>query len=849
MSIHKIVLLSYSLTLFHRSRISADSSYNSPRSCSPSASQSENNAAKSNPRQRRHTVDLPSSIPLLRLVSSRRRLSKVGLSHYQTSSAPVGTSSPILTTSKSQDSSLNQKRSRKKKRKKEKRWSKRTDSPMRLYDTGTFSRSSGHNKSAKTRQCVASITSLASLAARVTLEKKKKALLIILDNCHLFDDNSWEVVGRLLLLKGIIVCVIMRPQLTLMSALKELKVFMPFYSLNLEPLVYRDTITLICKLLKIQGHQRRELRPIFDGIFNLSGSNPLFIKYICYKLVKDRILSLDVKTGKYQINADFAACDVSSFMPRVMEDLLILTMDNLTPLQQDIVKVLAAAERAITCKQIALGLGIGSNIDEKNVLETIQTNCEQLYSLQILGVQFKNRHAIHRRNGSESLFEDKTLKIHATLPGRLKADSSSLRSPPPLAITRLLSNLKTVKIHLNKSKPKATSVSSSDSKLHNLEVVEKGNLQSSDRQKKKLFVHQMKRDDGTMEILKSSPNLVSSVSERSVRKNSKNKRSQKKERRTETPVSRRKILSRGNEGKRSKSAVRKHTRTKLGPSSGKAPTRRQSLNPSDLNKKTNHVDGKPRRGSMPSLGIHKTKKQASIRYRSKNNNKKKTNSASGRDVHKSTKKNPKMTSRSSFERERKALEDERKAIEKEKEELANEKKALLQEWKLLKQAKSMASLESKTSSQCSLSPSTTAESVRERDMSSGSDKSKLDAESLSSASVSQTGDVQHSAYSSSTMVSTGPENVEVSSKSGAKYIVEASGEKRRIIPASEDLLSGTFVHASRSKKAREEKIKVRNSMLRLNDKMTSGKKKSSSVSSSRSKKEKKNRMAHSMWQR
>eukprot|EP00468_Gymnochlora_sp_CCMP2014_P010054 CAMPEP_0167750018 /NCGR_PEP_ID=MMETSP0110_2-20121227/5748_1 /TAXON_ID=629695 /ORGANISM="Gymnochlora sp., Strain CCMP2014" /LENGTH=1991 /DNA_ID=CAMNT_0007635273 /DNA_START=125 /DNA_END=6100 /DNA_ORIENTATION=+ len=329
---------------------------------------------------------------------------------------------------------------------------------MRLYSSGTISstRTSDHStRILRAHRNITTITAIASLAARMAKREKGKPLLIVLDNCHLFDDNSWEVVGRLLLLKGIILCIVMRPDGQLISELKNLRSSLPFFSLKLEPLVYRDSWMLMRRLLKISGEQIRAFRNLFDVVMNLSSGSPLFIKFICYKMIEDEILIRDVESGLYKTAKKFSQSDlIRVCLPRVMEDFMVLTMDNLTPLQQDIVKVLAAVEEAVSTRDIAKGLGIETESEEEaeKVKILLEKSCAELQMAQILGVQFRSARVI-LTGGKRSLFDDPDAHRpeYHTLPGRLKASSSVIRGPPPIALTRLLSNLKTVKYTLKKT--------------------------------------------------------------------------------------------------------------------------------------------------------------------------------------------------------------------------------------------------------------------------------------------------------------------------------------------------------------------------------------------------------------
>jgi len=331
---------------------------------------------------------------------------------------------------------------------------------VHLHDTGTISSRMTMKENGNSHRNVQMIVAIISLASRLVQESRKTPLLLLLDNCHLFDDNSWDVVGRLLLIKGIIMCLIMRPEWQLVSELSGLKESIPFYSLKLEPLVYRDAIHLVNRLLQAPSSQTRtkSFKKIYDVVLNLSGSNPLFIKYICSKLLEDGILTRDEDTGEYHTREAFTPSDLIDLcMPREMEDVLVLIMDNLTPLQQDIVKVLASVEMATSCHDIARGLGIRYDSEEEGteVMRVLQQSCEDLFATQILGVQFKSSQAL-RVDGSEDMYDAHSVNPRSyasnSVPVNISDKLAILRPPPPLELTRLLSNLKSVKNVLKQKK-------------------------------------------------------------------------------------------------------------------------------------------------------------------------------------------------------------------------------------------------------------------------------------------------------------------------------------------------------------------------------------------------------------
>eukprot|EP00466_Bigelowiella_natans_P012432 jgi/Bigna1/68358/fgenesh1_pg.6_\ len=286
----------------------------------------------------------------------------------------------------------------------------------RLHDSGTRS-TSIQTMDRQAHRYASTIAGVASLASLAISKKKMAPMLLILDNCELFDDISWDLVGRLLLIKGIILCLIMRPDWQVESELQTLSASIPFFSLKLEPLVYRDAIRLIQSLLQIPMDQKREFKAL---ICHWNAQN-LDLSNSCHQMSKaltalnnmkleEGIVFKNKTTGKSgtRKGSTFETLTALS-MPPVMEDLLILKMDNLTCLQQDIVKVLSVVESPITLTDIAHGLGVKTKTKKelRTLMGWLQESCLDLLSYEVLGVQFESHHAVIRNSKDTNAFMEK----------------------------------------------------------------------------------------------------------------------------------------------------------------------------------------------------------------------------------------------------------------------------------------------------------------------------------------------------------------------------------------------------------------------------------------------------------
>ena len=338
-------------------------------------------------------------------------------------------------------------------------------------------------------RAIGAIVALVRLAARVvgardnenkTLDWKsatpsaKRPLFMVLDECHLFDDCSWDLVGRLLLLRGVAVCLLMRPDWKIVSELQKLRDSLPYYALNLGPLTYRDAALLVQAELGVEPAELRAHKRVLEMILNLSGCNPLFIKMLCRRLQQTGGLG---KGMGALVPTNSLGAPSAEQMPRAMDDLLVLQFDNLTKLQQIIVKVLSVVDDAIPCRDIAQGLGVsvGATVDNGEglsvTLRRIQQNCAQMLVEQVIGVQFKSSQIVStepdlfvatsrpRSGGSGFGYMDVASsrarsdpQRYSSLPDPVQVDASVVRPPPDLAVTRLLNDLKTVKYTLNKER-------------------------------------------------------------------------------------------------------------------------------------------------------------------------------------------------------------------------------------------------------------------------------------------------------------------------------------------------------------------------------------------------------------